>query len=560
MKFISKNSLVFLLVAILLLLISTRFYFRIDLTSDKRHSLSPQSKSLMKSVREPISAKIYLSGDLNSGFLKLQKSTIAILEELGAYSSKKMIITSENPSDAATAAEREEKFFELQSRGLVPTSVFEKDKEGKAMQKILFPWVELSYKGKTIPVNLLKNIPGLSGEENLNISIENLEFELTDAIRRLSNEKVQKIAFLEGHGELNEWETYDISRSLSRYFQIDRGVIGTDANILNGYKAIIIAKPTEKFSEKDKFVIDQYIMTGGSVLWLLDAVQTSDESLSQIGQTPAIPYDLNLTDMLFRYGVRINPLLIQDVQSVLVPVNVAPKGQSAEFQPMPLVYSPLLLTSLNHSISKNLPPVKAHFASPIELVGENKNVRADLILASSENTHLVQTPANISLSEIPDLKDKNYFNLAYVPVAVSLEGEFQSVFANRMPPPEIESPPAIKKTSERSRQIFIADGNIIRNEIQHTGDSIEALPLGLDRYTQQQYGNKDLIVNSILYLTDKDGWMNLRSRTIPLRLLNKNLVISQRTKWQTINVILPLAVLFIFGLLYEWIRRRKYTK
>lgn len=560
MKLVSKNIIVLVIVAIVLLLLSTRLYFRIDLTSDKRHSISPQSKNLMKSVREPIQTKIYLTGDLNSGFQKLRNSTVSTLEELSIYSKSKVNILSENPSEAGSAAEREKKYAELEQRGLVPTSVFEKDKEGKAMQKILFPWVELSYNGKTIPVNLLKNIHSVSGEENLNISIENLEFELTDAIRRLTNKSAEKIAFLEGHGELSELETYDISKSLSRYFQIDRGVIGSNANILDEYKAIIIAKPTEKFSEKDKFVLDQYLMNGGSILWLIDAVQTSDAELSSSGQTPAIPYDLNLNDMLFRYGVRFNPLLIQDVQSVVVPVNVAPKGQQADFQAFPLVYSPLLLTSTNHTVSKNLPPVKGYFSSPIEVVGENKDITPTLLLASSENAHLVQTPANISLSEIPDLKDKTYFNLSYIPVGLSLEGTFQSVFANRMPPQEIENPPSIKKSSVKTRQIFIADGDIIRNEIQNVGDTVEALPLGLDRYTQQQFGNKDLIVNAVLYLTDKNGWMDLRSRTIPLRLLNKNLIIAQRTQWQLINLLVPLILLLIAGIFYQWIRKRKYMR
>ncbi|MHB9056006.1 MAG: gliding motility-associated ABC transporter substrate-binding protein GldG [Paludibacteraceae bacterium] len=560
MKSVSKSSVFILLVMLLLIGLSSFFFFRIDLTSDKRYSISYQTKNLMKSVQSPLQVTIYLTGDLNSGFLRLKKSTKEMLEELNAYTNGKINIRYKNPSESVSDKNPEQQYLELEKRGITATSVYDKDKEGKSIQKILFPWAELSYKGKTIPVNLLKNDPTLSGEENLNISIENLEFELTDAIRRLTNTTVEKIAFLEGHGELSEMETYDASKSLSRYFQIDRGAIGTNKNMLDDYKTVIIAKPTEPFNEKDKFVLDQYLMRGGTLLWLVDGVKISEQALAQLGQTPAMPYDLNLNDMLFRYGVRINPTLVQDVQSTLIPVNVAPKGQQPQFQPMPWVFSPLLLTSTNHVITKNLPPVKAQFASSIDLVGNDKAINKSLLLASSGRTHLLQTPADISLSNLPDIRDKNYYNIAYVPVGVSLEGTFQSVFANRITPPEIINPASIKKSSVPTRQIIIADGDIIRNDIQHSGDSVKALPLGLDRYTNQQFGNKDLIVNSILYLTDKKGWMKLRSRTIPLRLLNKDITTSKRTTWQIINVVLPLILLILIGIIYIRIRKIKYSR
>ena len=560
MKKISKSTYIILFTVIALTVVSSFFFYRIDLTSDKRYSISKQTKTLMKSVREPVTVTIYLTGDLNPGFLRLKKSVVELLDELSAYADGNISINYVNPSEAETNEEREQKYAELEQKGMTATSVYEKDKEGKNIQKIIFPWLEISYKGKTIPVNLLKNIRGISGEENLNISVENLEFELTDAIRRLVNTKVEKIAFLEGHGELNETETYDISRSLSRYFQIDRGIIDTDPNILNDYKALIIAKPMEPFSEKDKFVIDQYIMRGGRVLWLIDGVRVSEESLTTAGISPAIELDLNLNDILFRYGVRISPVLVQDVQSVLVPVNVAAKGQQPDFQPMPWVNAPLLLTSGEHPVTRNLAPVKANFASAIEIVGDDKKLERNFILASSDNTHILQTPAEISLLQMPDLKDKKYFNNAFVPVGVVLEGEFQSDFSNRMAPKEIVNPSAIQNKSVRTRQIIIADGDIIRNETEGTGENLKAVPLGYDRYMNQQFGNNELITNAVLYLTDQSGWMELRSKTVALRLLNKKISASQKTKWQIINVVIPPVILIIFGLLYQWTRRRRYTR
>jgi len=560
MKKISKSTYIILFTVIALTVVSSFFFYRIDLTSDKRYSISKQTKTLMNSVREPVTVTIYLTGDLNPGFLRLKKSVAELLDELSAYAEGNISINYVNPSEAETNEEREQKYAELEQKGMTATSVYEKDKDGKSIQKIIFPWLEISYKGKTIPVNLLKNIRGISGEENLNISVENLEFELTDAIRRLVNTKVEKIAFLEGHGELNETETYDISRSLSRYFQIDRGIIDTDPNILNDYKALIIAKPMGPFSEKDKFVIDQYVMHGGRVLWLIDGVRVSEESLTTAGISPAIELDLNLNDILFRYGVRISPVLVQDVQSVLVPVNVAAKGQQPDFQPMPWVNAPLLLTSGEHPVTRNLAPVKANFASAIEIVGDDKKLERNFILASSDNTHILQTPAEISLLQMPDLKDKKYFNNAYVPVGVVLEGEFQSDFSNRMAPKEIVNPSVIQNKSVRTRQIIIADGDIIRNETEGTGENLKAVPLGYDRYMNQQFANNELITNAVLYLTDQSGWMELRSKTVALRLLNKKISASQKTKWQIINVVIPPVILIIFGILVQWTRRRRYTR
>lgn len=560
MKKISKSTYIIFVAIAALTVVSSLFFYRIDLTTDKRYSISPQTKTLMHSVQEPVTVVVYLTGDLNPGFLRLKRATVELLDELNIYSKKQFAISYNNPSEAATSGERDQKYLELEQRGMTATSVYEKDKEGKNIQKIIYPWLEISYRGKTIPVNLLKNIPGFSGEENLNISIENLEFELTDALRRLINTKVEKIAFLEGHGELSEEETMDISQSLSRYYQIDRGTIGTDAAVLNDYKAVIIAKPTLPFSEKDKFVIDQYIMRGGRVLWLVDGVRVSPESLSTGGFTPAVELDLNLSDILFRYGVRISPVLVEDVQSVLIPVNVAAKGEKPQFQPTPWVYAPLLLTSGDHPVTRNLAPVKANFASAIEMVGDDKKLERNFLLASSDNTHILQTPAEISLAAMPDLTDKNYFNRSYVPVGVVLEGEFQSDFTNRMPPKEIVNPSAIQTKSVPGRQIMIADGDIIRNETVGTGDNKKVIPLGFDRYMNQQFGNKDLITNAVLYLTDKNGWMELRSRTVALRLLNKKITATEKTKWQIINVVIPPVVLLLAGLLYQWIRRRRYAR
>ena len=553
------NIYIFLAIAGLALL-SVFFFFRIDLTSEKRYSISQPTKTLLKKANAPLKVSIYLEGDLNPGFTRLKNSAKNLLDEMSVYAAEGIDMEFINPSTAATQAEREQKYLELEAEGMTPTAIYERDKEGKSIQKIVFPWVKMTYGNKTVVVNLLKNIRGLQGEENLNISIENLEFEITDGIRRLINSQVSKIAFIEGHGELNEAQTYDISKVLSRYFQIDRGTLATDATILAEYKAIIIAKPTQPFSESDKYIIDQYIMNGGKVLWLMDGVRVSMENLSATGISPAIALDLNLDDLLFKYGIRIQPVLLQDVQCASVPVNIAPEGAQPQFEPTPWFFAPLLLTSSQHPISKNITEVRSEFVSTIEVVGENNNTKASLLLATSDNTHVFSTPATIDLSETHDTKDKNYFNMGYMPVSVLVEGEFESNFANRMRPKEITNAFPLLKKSLKTRQIFVADGDIIRNETNGIASDSTTLPLGFDRYMNQQFGNRDFIANAVLYLTDDEGWIDLRSRSLKLRLLNKQLVNNERLTIQLVSILTPLLLLAIFAVLYNILRKRKYTK
>jgi ABC-2 type transport system permease protein len=558
MKIRNSQDLIFLICLIVLAIISFLYFFRIDLTSDKRYSISDQTKTLMEKTDSPLQVTVYLDGDLNPGFLRLKNSTTELLDELSVYSNNSIDVKYQDPSLADSPDQREKKYAELQSKGLLPTAVYERDKEGKSIQKVIFPWIEMTYKGKKVQVCLLKNIQGNSGEDNLNISIENLEFEITDGIRRLVNTEVSKIAFLEGHGELSEAETYDISKSLSKYFQVDRGVIENNASILDNYKVIIIAKPIKPFSESDKFIIDQYIMNGGRVLWLLDGVRVSKENLSTSGLSPALELDLNLNDQLFRYGVRINPVILQDVQCATVPINIAPANATPQFEPSPWYFAPLLLTSPDHPVTRNIAEVHSEFCSGIDLVGDNKLVKSQLLLATSDNTHVIGTPTTIDISQKVKPTDKTYFNLGYLPVAVVMEGNFESDFANRMIPKGLINTLPIKKQSLKTRQIVIADGDIIRNEI--TVKDSTAIPLGFDRYMNQQFGNKDFIQNAVLYLADNEGWMQLRSRTLKLRLLNKRITNEDRITWQIINLLIPISILLLFGIVYQFIRKRKYTK
>lgn len=559
-KKIAHTALFFIAITALYLL-SEKCFFRLDLTSEKRYSISDNTKRMLGGIEKPVHFKIYLDGDLNPGFLRLKRATKEMLDEFDVYCGSDLEYEFINPSAGATNADREKVYAELEKRGLRGTIVHDRDNEGKSIQKIIYPWAEITHDGKSLPVCLLKNVAGNSGEENLNISVENLEFGLTDVLRMLCNREVQKIAFIEGHGEFPEPFVYDASQALSHYYQVDRGTITNDAGVLDDYKAIIIAGAEKRFTEQEKFVIDQYIMKGGKVLWLLDGCRISLDSLSTNSQTIGIVNEVNIEDQLFTYGVRINPVLVQNVQCALVPVNMAREGDQPKYEPNPWYYSPLLMTSPDHPTTRNLTPIKSEFTSSIDFVGSELKVKRDVLLATSPGSHVQNVPSIVSMDVINVERNGQYFNIANrVFVGVSEEGVFPSVFRNRLVPEGIQTNGKPLTESQPTKMIFVADADIIRNDVQGSGENLNVLPLGFDRYMNQQFGNKDFILNAINYLTDDDGWMELRNREIKLRLLHKPSVIGLRTFWQTVNMVLPLLLLGIFGGIFLLLRKKRYTK
>lgn len=399
---------------------------------------------------------------------------------------------------------------------------------------------------------------GISGEEAVNAAVEDLEFQIIDAVRVLNRTEVKKVAFIEGHDELSEIEVYDASDALSRYFQIDRGVLGYDANVLDGYSAIIIAKPMTAYSERDKFIIDQYIMRGGRVLWLIDGARMSNDMLSEGGVSPLIKLDVNLNDILFRYGVRVTPTILEDMQCAYIPINMARPGEEARFEPIPWFFTPLLQVSPYHPITKMISPVKADFASGIELVGDT-TVRKEIILATGNASHVHFAPSQVDVSAAVQVEPEEYFNNAYIPVAVSLEGSFTSAFMHRLAPDSLNTSNIIEK-SVNTRMIVVADGDIIRNDIEKYNSELMLVPLGYDRVTKQTHGNKNFLINSLLYLTDDEGVMNLRNRKVELRLLNRAVVNSNRNLIIAFNTIIPLVIIALFGGVFFIIRKRKYSK
>jgi len=529
---------------------------RWDMTDDKHYSLSEASKVLLRSTDAPIEVTVLLDGDLNAGFRRLKKATEETIEELGVYSDMKVSKDSKDLKD---------------SLGLSPIIIHEREQNGKTAQTAVYPYALMSYKGRKAVVTLLKNTRGLSGEENLNASIEQLEFAFMEALHLLQQTETPRVAILEGHGEPDEAHTYDLMAALSKYYQVDRGVIDgrsetanavrseIDAHVLDGYKAVIVAAPQKAFSDAERFIIDQYIMRGGTVLWAIDGVQLSEQVLQQEGFTPVLALDLGLTEMLFRYGVRVNPALVQDVQCLPIPVNVSNDPQQPNLQPMPWTFAPLLLTSQGSPITRNMGQVMSTFVSPIDAVGGEDGIEKRVLLATSTASRVTATPGEVNLSDMnPDMST---FRYQYVPVAVSLEGAFSSAYAHRMVPEGITvsgerlAESDIIKQGVKTRQVVIGSGSVLMNEMQKN----QPLPMGYDRYSGMQFSNRDFIVNAILWLTDSEGLIGLREKSVALRLLNDKRAHDERAKVQAVSVISPIAILALIGGIVFVIRKRKYA-
>ena len=534
---------------------------RWDMTDDKHYSLSDASKNLLRGTDTPIEVQLLLGGDLNAGFRRLKKATEETIEEMGVYGKLKI------------------KNYELQSfssdsltaMGLRPIVIHEREQNGKTAQTTVYPYALMTYKGKRAVVTLLKNTRGLSGEENLNASIEQLEFAFMEALQLLQQTETPRIAILEGHDEPDEAHTYDLMSALSKYFAVDRGQIDErplrsktkdrgevaqrpiNIHILDGYKAVLIIDPHRAFSEQEKFVIDQYIMRGGTVLWAVNGVQFSEKVLQSEGFTPIIALDLGLTEMFFKYGVRVNPSLVQDIQCLPIPVDVSNDPQQPNFQPVPWTYAPLLLTSQGSPITRNMGQVMSTFVSPIDAVGGEDGIEKRILLATSTASRVTATPGEVNLNDMnPDM---NQFVYQYVPIAVSMEGEFASAFAHRMIPEGIQSDEAIRKQSAKTRQIVIGSGSILMNETQKG----QVLPMGYDRYSGMQFSNRDFITNAVLWLTDSEGLIGLREKNVVLRLLNDKRAHEKRTEVQLISTISPVAILLLIAGIVYIIRRRKYA-
>ena len=553
----------FIVIALAVLLlsgISSSFHVRLDLTEDKRYTLSGPSHEVLSGLKNDVYIQVYLDGEMPIAFKRLRRSVRELLDEFRIVSGRKVDYEFLNPSGAKDVKARNNQYQSLISKGLNPVNIQAKDEEGGSSQKIIFPGMIVNYNGIEIPVNFLRNNPALSPEQNLLHSVEGLEYEMIQTIATVSSDTIYKVAFIEGHNEIPEIEVADMTLSLAKFFTIDRGVIGGRPGILNNYAAIVIAGPEKSFDEKDKLVIDQYIMNGGKVLWLYEEVKVNEDSLN-FGETIALYRPLNLEDQLFKYGVRINPSIIQDMECMLIPMEVVSGGSQQQIVPVPWLYYPLFTPSVNHPITRNLNKVLGKFVNYIDTVGRDPDIKKTILLATSRYTRIINPPVLISLKEAERTPDESKFNKSYLPVAVLLNGKFHSAFRNRMINDLVEDRSfRINTESDETKMIVIADANMIRNEVSRVGTTVTPLPLGHDRYTLQTFGNTDFLINCINYLVDDNGIMALRSREIKLRLLDKTVIKQKRFMIQLVNIAAPVLLVILAGLLYGIIRRKLYTR
>ena len=547
-------------------------FTRFDLTSEKRYTLSPTTKEILNNLDDYVYFKVYLEGDFPAGFKKLRRETKEMLDEFRAYS-KYIDYEFINPSESSDAAERNETYKLLYQSGLNPTDMVIRNSDGSSKQMIIWPGALVSYRNDTeIAIDLLENQNGQSDEAALNASMQNLEFRLIDAVKKVTRLQKPYVAFIDGHGELGEQEVYDITQTLSQNYNVSRVTIDGKIDALlhrtqneenvkafTTYDAIIIAKPTQPFDERDKFLIDQYIMHGGKVLWLVEPVIATMDSLQNQESTIGIEQNLNLDDMLFKYGVRLNRNLLLDLTCASIVIRTGQVAGQPQMEYYRWFYFPLLQAASNHPLVRNMNAIKADFVSSIEATTSAEGINQIPLLKTSDYTKISGTPVFISLSMLRQTPDRRFFPSKGQNTAYLLKGTFPSLYANRIPQEIIDSHEMqFMDESKPTAMIVVADGDIIRNQI----DIRRKMPLalGFDQYTGNTYANKEFIENCISYLVDGEGLIDIRSRELKIRLLDMTKIAKERTKWQLINTLIPIGLIIALGFVMAFIRKRKYSK
>lgn len=558
------KQLVITIVIVLLLNFAGNYLFkRFDLTHDKRYTLSPTTLNIIDEVQEPLYIDVFLEGDFPGEFKRLQDETRQLLDEFRSYNSN-IVFQFVNPLEEEEG--REQIMREFYERGLTPVSVTVDDK-GKQSQEMVYPWAIATYNEKSTRIPLLKNLLGASTAEKVVSSVQHLEYAMADAINKVIRDKQKKVAIIKGNGELHELLMADFIKEVreSYYigpFTLDSVAVNPQQTLaeLKKYDLAVIAKPTEAFTEEEKQVLDQYIVNGGKALWMIDAVKVEMDSLyNQTGTTPALPRNLNLNDMFFKYGVRITSDIIKDEQAIPIKLAVGEQGSNTQYQEYPWRYSPfiypdpVLYEGASHPIVKNMSGIKFEFANPIDTL--KNNIKKTVLLQSSQFSKKVGTPVEVNLNMVAEETSPNdYKGHGYIPVSVLLEGSFTSMYENRILPFDDKS---YTTKGKPGKMIVISDGDVIVNQLDQ---NYQPLELGYDKWTNNLYDNKGFMMNCVNYLLDDNGLINIRSKNVSLPLLDKQKVYDNYTIAQFITVGLPILILLLFGVVFTYLRKRKYSR
>ena len=538
-------------------IIASFLYFRIDLTSEKRYSLSPATKNVLKNLDDYVYFQVFLDGNLSPSYKRLQKTIIETLDEFKAYNKRLIKYDLIDPAKGKDEATLRNYLKELEYRGLVPSIDYEMSETGTS-ENVVWPCAIVTYKGREIPINFIySNIPG-SKEELINDAIENTEYKLIDGIYRITLQEKSKVAFIKGHGELNVLEINDLALALQDYYIVSQIPINHQLKALDEYKAIIIAAPDSTFDEMDKFIIDQYIMKGGRVLWLIDGALADMDSLQSKADILAIPNDINLDDMLFNYGARVNKDLVMDYHSAQIPVKTGQVGNQPQFSLFNWYFFPTVANIKGHPIVRNINDIKFEFASSIDTIAK-PGIRKTILLSSGNYSRLLNTPSIISLNFLRIKADRSFFNRSNIPMAVLLEGSFTSLYKDRIPD-TIAKDPDIRftETSKPNRMIIIGDGNVAKNQVVFRQGKYIPYPLGYDRYTGIMYGNREFLLNCVNYLLDEADIISIRNRDINIRLLDKRKVEINLAIIRTINIVVPILLVCLAGVIIYFFRKRSY--
>lgn len=553
-----KNKIVYIIIllvgVIAVNVLSQSFYKRFDLTKDNRYTLSNTTKDIINRIETPLIIDVFLQGDLPSEFKLLQTETKQLIEEFQTLNS---LISVNYIDPLADEENRDAIVRELTRSGLEPY-VNSKKVSGKITQELIFPWGFASYNGRTVKIPLFKKSITEDKQTQVANSIQQLEYNFADAFQQIIKEKSKTVAILKGNGQLQDRNIADFINTIRPYYNIAPFTLDSVASNLEStlkklseYDLIISAKPTEPFTENEKLVLDQYMMQGGKSIWLTEGVFMDKDSLyNDKGVSVSTVKDLNLTDFFFSYGVRVNPNLVKDLYSAPIPLAIG-EGNNTQFQPVQWQYSPLASADEKHPISDNIDLVKFDFASQIDTL--KNSVDKTILLQSTERTKLEGALKTISLASVTQPPDAENYNQGHQPMAVLLEGEFNSVYKNRILPYEMDG---FKQLSNPTKMVVISDGDLIKNEVSRSGP----LELGFERITGRTYGNKEFLLNTVNYLLDDTGLINIRAKSVEVAFLDSIKIEDQKSKWQLINIALPLLLLAIFGFIFTTLRRRKYAK
>ena len=554
------------------------FFARLDLTAEKRYTLSNSTKTMLKNLEDIIYVKIYLSGKkLPPDYAELSQKLRELLDEMRVYSDN---IEYEfiDPAQGRDPSEMNAIYGELNRKGLRPQAIQSMGADG-VITNFIVPGALVSYRQREIPLQLMDSDDGLIQQRDniIKYSIEKLEYNLGNTIRRLTHQQLASVAFLKGHGELTNIQVLKAAVAIAQFYAVDSVILGDKITSIfeleitdsitgqykitgNKYDLLIIAKPTQAFGNYEKYILDQFVMRGGRLLWYIDPVLAEMDSLQHYSEMPILNRELNLEDLFFRYGVRINTNLLQDLNALQIPVSAGQMGGQTQYKYIPWYYFPIITPYVDHPVVKNLNLLRTEFISSIDTVGSGTNLQKTVLLTTSKNTKVVNAPAIVSLETLRKRANILEYNKQHLPVCILVEGEFKSLFSDNMAGAQLQELAPIAK-SKKTKMIFVADGDMIKNQLgMDNMGNIFPYPLGADRYSGMAFGNKNFLLNAVNYLCDDEEILQVRSKDFKMRLLDSNRILKKKTYWQTINLLTPLLLIIVLGISLFSVRKIKYAK